>query len=285
VIKTLIEAFRYPALGPGQMWDAVGARLARNGRRVVRNARVVSIERGAHGATRVITADGRTYAPTDLLSSMPLRELIEIVHPAAPESVRSAAAALGYRDFITVALVIAAPNLFADNWIYIHDEGVKLGRIQNFKNWSPQMVPDPNATCLGLEYFCFEGDELWNATDKELIALGTAELAKLGLADPADVVDGTVVRQPKAYPVYDDRYQEHLTTIRTWLESALPNVQLIGRNGMHRYNNQDHAMMTGLLAARNIARGEHFNLWAVNSDAIYTEEVRSGESTTLGAQR
>jgi protoporphyrinogen oxidase len=147
------------------------------------------------------------------------------------------------------------------------------------------MVPDPNSTCLGLEYFCFEGDELWNATDEELIALGTAELAKLGLADPADVVDGTVVRQPKAYPVYGEGYQEHLTTIRTWLESALPNVQLIGRNGMHRYNNQDHAMMTGLLAARNIARGEHFNLWAVNSDAIYTEEVRAGESTALGARR
>jgi protoporphyrinogen oxidase len=282
VIKTLIETFRYPARGPGQMWEALCERLTRNGRRVVRQARVVSLERGASGIERVVTADGTGYVPTDVISSMPLRELVEIVTPPAPAHVRSAAAALGYRDFITVALVISARSLFADNWIYIHDDGVKLGRIQNFKNWSPQMVPDPAYTCLGLEYFCFEGDALWNATDAELIALGTRELAHLGLADAATVVDGTVVRQPKAYPVYDDRYREHVATIRAWLESDLPNLQLVGRNGMHRYNNQDHAMMTGLLAARNIANGEHFNLWAVNSDAIYSEEILAGEDSGAG---
>ncbi|UFP94069.1 NAD(P)/FAD-dependent oxidoreductase [Gloeobacter morelensis] len=277
VIKTLIDRFRYPGCGPGEMWETVARLVTGRGHRLVFDAQVERIERGSTGLSRVWTADGRAYAGSDFLSTMPLRELVEALDPPAPSAVQTAARALGYRDFLTVALIVDQTLVFPDNWIYIHDPTVKMGRIQNFKNWSPEMVPDTRYTCLGLEYFCFEGDGLWSAPDSELVALGCAELAKLGLVDPAKVVDGTVVRQAKAYPVYDDHYRENVEAIRAFLEREAPNVQLIGRNGMHRYNNQDHAMMTGLLAARNIAAGGQYNLWAVNADAQYQEEIREGE--------
>ncbi len=202
---------------------------------------------------------------------MPVRELVESLSPAAPEEVLRAARSLKYRDFLTVALIVDQPETFPDNWIYIHDPSVQLGRIQNFKNWSPFMVPDARLTCLGLEYFCTEGDALWAQSDTALIELGREELAKIGLVAKDRVTDGCVVRMKKAYPVYDDRYAEHVAVIRRFLEAETPNLQLIGRNGMHKYNNQDHAMMTGLLAARNILGG-HFDVWKVNSDAEYHEE-------------
>jgi protoporphyrinogen oxidase len=282
VIKTLIDRFRYPALGPGQMWAAVAERLAALGVPVVRNAPVTALARGAAGIDTVRTANGSAYPAAAVISSMPIRDVVRALDPPAPPEVRAAAEALGYRDFLTVVLILDVAELFADNWIYVHDRSVKMGRIQNFKNWSPAMVPDQRYTCLGLEYFCFEGDGLWSMTDADLIALGTDELVALGLAERASVVDGTVVRQPKAYPVYDDAYKTNVERIRDWLERDVPNLQLVGRNGMHRYNNQDHAMMTGLLAARNLWAGEHFNLWAVNADAIYSEEVREGDGDAGG---
>ena len=207
---------------------------------------------------------------------MPLRNLVHAMSPAAPAEVKAAADRLKYRDFITVALIIDSPDLFPDNWIYVHDEKVKLGRIQNFKNWSPEMVPDPKMTCLGLEYFCFEGDGLWTAPDRDLIDLGRREMALIGLIDPARVVDGTVVRMPKAYPVYDEGYEEALAVVRNYL-ARFSNLQVAGRNGMHKYNNQDHSMVTAMLAAQNLC-GAANDVWAVNAEDEYHEEVDLGQT-------
>jgi protoporphyrinogen oxidase len=209
---------------------------------------------------------------------MPLRTLVEALSPAAPEHVRKIAGRLSYRDFVTVALVIDEPDLFPDNWIYVHDAKVKLGRIQNFKNWSPDMVPSPAQTCLGLEYFCFEGDGLWSLSDAELVSLGSRELGAIGLADPARVRDGAVVRVPKAYPVYDGRHLAALEVLREYL-SGFDNLQLAGRNGLHKYNNQDHAMITGILAAEALL-GRRVDPWTVNVEDEYLEE---GDALGIGA--
>jgi protoporphyrinogen oxidase len=208
---------------------------------------------------------------------MPVRELIEKLEPPPPPEVRTAAACLSYRDFLTVAVVVAAEDLFPDNWIYVHDPDVKVGRIQNFKNWSPDMVPDPTKTCLGLEYFCFEGDGLWTMSDDDLVALASRELASLGLARSEDIESGSVVRMAKAYPVYDSGYEESLRIVRAFL-ATLPNLQLVGRNGMHKYNNQDHSMLTAILAVENIL-GADYDLWSVNADAEYHEEITNGDDT------
>jgi protoporphyrinogen oxidase len=206
-----------------------------------------------------------------------LRQLVERCDPPLPLAVRQAAQGLHYRDFLTVAMRIAKPQLFPDNWIYVHDPSVLVGRIQNFKNWSADMVADPDTTCLGMEYFCFAGDGLWEQSDQALARLATEELAQLGLCQPADVQDSVVVRQPKAYPVYDEVYKRHLAVIRAYLAAHLPNLHVVGRNGMHHYNNQDHSMMTALLVARNIATGSHFDPWDVNTDAEYHEGARDAE--------
>ncbi|MBI2821633.1 MAG: hypothetical protein HYX74_05360, partial [Acidobacteria bacterium] len=170
-------------------------------------------------------------------------------------------------------------DLFPDNWIYIHDPDVRMGRIQNFKNWSPDMVPDLTKTCLGLEYFCFEGDDLWSMSDQELIALGKKELAILGLAGLSEIEDGAVVRMHKAYPVYDSTYAESLRVVQRFLR-GIENLQLVGRNGMHRYNNQDHSMLTAMLAAKNVLGG-NYDLWAVNADQEYHEEVTEARGKGL----
>ncbi len=179
---------------------------------------------------------------------------------------------LRYKDFITVAVILKMQDQFPDNWIYVHDEEVRVGRIQNFKNWSPEMVPDPELTCLGLEYFVFEGDDLWNAKDADLLTMAGRELQTLGLAKATEVLDGTVIREKKAYPVYDDAYAEAVTAVRRFLSEEVPNLQCVGRNGMHRYNNQDHSMLTGILAARNIMKPGEFNLWDVNADEDFHED-------------
>jgi protoporphyrinogen oxidase len=203
---------------------------------------------------------------------MPVRSLVRALTPAAPEPVRQAAEGLRYRDFLVVALILDAEDLFPDNWIYIHTPGVKVGRIQNFNNWSKAMVPDPGRTCLGLEYFCFQGDGLWNSSDAELIALASRELTELGLATGARVVDGTVIRMPKAYPIYDAAYREHLDRVREFID-PIPNLHTVGRNGMHKYNNQDHSMLTAMMAIWNMQGATH-DIWAVNTDFEYHEEQR-----------
>ena len=210
---------------------------------------------------------------------MPIRELVRKMSPAVPQEVLDAANNLGYRDFLTVALVIDKADLFQDNWIYIHDSAVKVGRIQNFKNWSPKMVPDPTKTCLGLEYFCFKGDDLWEMADEDLIKLGTKELAELELVNADDVIDGSVVRMPKAYPIYDSIYGEMLQIIRNFLDT-LGNLYLVGRNGMHKYNNQDHSMLTAMLSVKNIL-GANYDVWEVNVEQEYHEEMKADEKSEI----
>lgn len=273
VIKTLIDSFHYPRLGPGMMWETVAEKITRDGGELVMNADVCRIHVSDGHVESITVRNGVVESElggSHFISSMPVRELIGSIDPPPPDDVVKAANDLKYRDFLTVSLIIDTPSLFPDNWIYIHDPGVKLGRIQNFKNWSEEMVPDANKTCLGLEYFCFEGDGLWTMSDADLIELGKRELGMIGLCDPSLVVDGTVVRMPKAYPVYDSTYRESLATIRGYL-SGIGNLQLVGRNGMHKYNNQDHSMLTAMLAARNIL-GASYDLWRVNTDQEYHEE-------------
>jgi protoporphyrinogen oxidase len=279
VIKTLIDSFHYPRKGPGQMWERVAGIVSAKGNRVLMNAKTVSILWSDRVTGLRVQIEDRTelIQGGEFISSMPIRELVKCFDPPAPREVQTAAACLNYRDFLTVALVLNR-DVFPDNWIYIHEPSVKLGRIQNFKNWSPDMVPDPTKTCLGLEYFCHEGDGLWTMSDQDLIELGKKELQVLGFAQPSDVVDGAVVRMPKAYPVYDDAYKDAVNIIRGFVE-GLGNLQLVGRNGMHKYNNQDHSMLTAMLAAHNIL-GASYDLWAVNVDDDYHEEL-AGERKEL----
>ena len=272
-IRTLVDRFHYPRRGPGMMWEAFRRAIEEQGgvvtfgarvqRIVHRNGRVSGLDILHDGRSRHITADA-------FVSTMPLRELVHAFSPAAPPEIAAAAARLSYRDFITVILILDARDVFPDNWIYVHDPQVRLGRIQNFKNWSAAMVPDPSTTCLGLEYFCLQGDDLWGMSDRDLIALGARELAAIGLAGKANVIDGTVLRVPKAYPVYDRGYLDALGELRAYL-STFENLQLAGRNGLHKYNNQDHAMVTGILAARALL-GHHADPWLVNVESEYHED-------------
>jgi protoporphyrinogen oxidase len=275
VITSLIDSFDYPAHGPGQMWETVARTIQAKGcdirlradveKILWTNGRVTGVEIESSGRREIVHG-------SHFVSTMPIKELIGKFDPLVPDHVRQAANQLSYRDFLTVALIVNKSDLFPDNWIYIHDPDVKIGRIQNFKNWSPHMVPDASKTCLGLEYFCFEGDGLWTMPDADLIELGKKELQLLGLAKATDTEDGTVVRMPKAYPVYDAVYGEALLTVREFL-NGLGNLQLVGRNGMHRYNNQDHSMLTAMLAVKNIL-GAKYDLWKVNADEEYHEEIR-----------
>lgn len=253
------------------MWARVREIAESRGTRVLLNKPVERIF-WRKGAVQAVQAGGENIRGESFISSLPIRDLIQKLEPAAPDYLRAATEDFNYRDFLTVALIVRGKNLFPDNWIYIHEPKFKVGRIQNFNNWSPDMTPDPETTCLGLEYFCFENDGLWNLSDAELLALAAREVTELGLVKKEAVLDGAVVRVPKAYPVYDDRYLGGLAATRRFLEQEAPNLQLAGRNGMHRYNNQDHSMLTGILAARN-AMGARYDLWSVNVDADYHEEA------------
>ena len=275
VIKTLITSFRYPRLGPGMMWDAAAEHTRAQGGRVTLDTRVSGIRRGEDGRWCLTLEQGGTSRNVwydRVICSAPLGWLVRTVQPALPAAALEAAAALRYRDFLTVALIVRPSVDFPDNWLYIHDPALQVGRVQNFGNWSPELVPDPELACYGLEYFCNQTDAIWQAPDEELVALGTRELEALGLVRPGDVIDGAVVRQPRAYPVYDDAYTQQRETIRLALSEHCPGLDVVGRNGMHQYNNQDHSMMTAMLAARNILSGsQEFDLWQVNQDAEYIE--------------
>jgi protoporphyrinogen oxidase len=288
VVKTLIESFQYPRKGPGMMWEAAARKIKACGGKVLMGR---DMQRLAFDASRnlwridVTAADGRheSYTARHVISSAPVRELTEKISPL-PISLFHARE-LRYRDFLTVALMVKKGDLFPDNWIYIHDPSVKVGRVQNFGSWSPEMVP-AGMSCLGLEYFCFEGDGLWTSADADLIALAKQECAKIGLIAAADVVDACVVRQPKAYPVYDEAYRENIAMVRLDLEQSYPTLHLVGRNGMHKYNNQDHAMMTAMLTARNILAGKRlYDVWGVNEDAEYHEAGASGVKEALASER
>jgi protoporphyrinogen oxidase len=275
-IKTLIEEFHYPRLGPGMMWNAVRAEVERRGGTVRLSCGVRRVERTAHRIDAVVVDAGgheEVVRGSDFIVSMPLREFLERLTPPPPPAVLEAATSLRYRDFVTVGLIVDQSHLFADNWIYVHDADVRVGRIQNFKNWSPDMVPDPAKTSLGLEYFCNAGDSLWNTPDPELIEIARREIARIGIARYEAIEDGCVFRVRHAYPVYDSQYGDALQLIRRFVD-GLENLHLVGRNGLHRYNNQDHAMLTGMLAARRVALGERHDLWSVNTEPEYHEEIQ-----------
>ena len=274
-VRSLIEQFHYPRLGPGQMWEAMAAEIVGAGGQVRLGTRVTALEFAGDRVAAVCGGDERV-AVSQVVSSLALRDVVALADPPPPRAVREAAAGLRYRDFLTVALVVRGEDLFPDNWIYVHDPDVQVGRIQNFRAWSEAMVPDAARTCVGLEYFCFEGDALWNAGDDELIARATRELDAIGLADAARVEAVHVVRVPKAYPIYDADYDARVATIRAWL-AGIENLQQIGRNGLHRYNNSDHSMLTALRAVENACDGAAHDLWAVNADGEYHEEARVPE--------
>jgi protoporphyrinogen oxidase len=288
VVKTLIESFQYPRKGPGMMWEAAARKIVQRGGKILmgRELQRLAFDPGRKiWRIEVATVDGgfESYTARHVISSAPVRDLMDKLAPRPISYLH--ARELRYRDFITVALMVRKPDLFADNWIYIHDPAVKVGRVQNFRSWSPEMVP-AGMSCLGLEYFCFEGDALWSAADADLIALAKDEIARIGLIDAADVVDACVVRQAKAYPVYDDHYRDNVAMVRLDLESSYPTLHLVGRNGMHKYNNQDHAMMTAMLTVRNILADERrYDIWDVNEDAEYHEAGASGAQEALRSER
>jgi protoporphyrinogen oxidase len=291
VIKTLIDSFRYPRKGPGMMWETCAAKIKGMGGEIKMGQKVIGCDYDADDELWTVThcdTEGRTHVSQarHIISSAPMRTLVNGLTPKVSEKCLRAANSLKYRDFITVMLILKDRQLFSDNWIYIHDPSVKVGRVQNFKSWSPEMVPDPSLCCYGLEYFCFEGDGLWTSSDEKLIHQAKIELEKIGLAKAGDVLDGHVVRQPKAYPVYDDEYATHVSTIREELEAKFPSLHLVGRNGMHKYNNQDHAMMTAMLCVHNIlAEKRVYDLWKVNQDAEYHESGSAGHQVGASGLR
>ena len=283
-VKTLIESFLYPRKGPGMMWEVARDKIIAMGGSVELGCRVAGLSLDGAGLWNVEYENSQTgqrnvIQAEHVISSMPLRELVQATAGHTPEAL-SAAGALRYRDFLLVALVLKESGKgFDDNWLYIHDPRVMVGRIQNFKTWSPEMVPTDGILCYGMEYFCNEGDGLWASADDVLIERAKSELCQMGLAKREDIMEGYVVRQPKAYPVYDQEYHEHVHVIRGWLAVHCPNLRVVGRNGMHKYNNQDHSMMTAMLAAKNIIAGQEiFDVWHVNQDAQYHEEGSSGAS-------
>lgn len=285
VIKTLINTFRYPRKGPGMLWEACAEKIKNLGGNIFLGCEVYYCEYQAkenQWLLRYKTKGDQTHqiTATHVISSAPLRDVVvDYLSPKLEADVLSQASQLQYRDFLIVVLILKDRKLFSDNWIYVHDAKVDVARIQNFKSWSNEMVPDDNTCCYGLEYFCFDKDKLWSLPDGELIQKASQELVQLGLAHADDILDGCVVRQNKAYPVYDNHYQARVDLIRRELEEKFPSLYLVGRNGMHKYNNQDHAMMTAMLTVKNIVAGEKkYDVWQVNQDAEYHEAGSAGAS-------
>ena len=277
VVKTLTDRFLYPRKGPGMMWETVARRIESHGSKVLLDRTVTSVMTDGRRAVRVVSEDRdgnrHEHACGALISSMPLREFVRNFDPAAPPDLIAEVEKLRYRDFLIVALTVKGTDIFPDNWIYIHDPAVKAGRVQNYGNWSADMVPEGAFSVLGVEYFCNQQDDLWNQSDASLRSLAVKELTRLGLLGHDKVVDGAVVRVKKAYPVYDEHYKSVVEKVRSWLD-GFENIWTVGRNGMHHYNNQDHSMMTALLATRNCLGQSDDDPWLVNTDAEYLEERR-----------
>ncbi|HEX8120180.1 MAG TPA: NAD(P)/FAD-dependent oxidoreductase [Solirubrobacteraceae bacterium] len=275
-IKSLIDKFQYPRYGPGQMWERMTARIEEMGGEVRLNTPVEKIELEGE-KVKAIHAGGERIEPRAVISSLPLKDTVRMADPAPPAEVLEAGSDLRYRDFLTVALVLDGEDLFPDNWIYIHEPDVEVGRIQNFRSWSPWMVPDPDTACVGMEYFCFRGDRLWNMADEDLVALATKELEQLGLAKPGQVRRGYAVRVPLAYPMYDETYGAKVEKIREWLD-PIEGLTQVGRNGLHRYNNSDHSMLSAMRAVDNLIAGTDHDIWAVNVESAYHEEETDADA-------
>jgi protoporphyrinogen oxidase len=285
VVASLIDRFYYPRLGPGMMWERCRDLAGSYGIATHLMSRVVGIRHDGERVTSVEVEelDGRQRheACSALISSMPIGTLVGAMDPPAPAEVQEAARSLRFRDFLIVGLIVEREHLFPDNWIYIHSPEVRVGRVQNFKNWSPEMVSDPDLSFIGLEYFVNRDEPLWDMDDSDLLEMGASEAEAIGLFEPDEVRAGTVIRMPRAYPVYDGGYEHHLGVLRDWLD-GFENLQTVGRNGQHRYNNQDHSMLAGLFAARNLA-GANLDLWSINEDQVFHEEV-DGEDKAPAVQ-
>ncbi len=269
-VRSLAHTFYYPRRGPGMLWNRMANQLRENGSHVLTQMPVERI-RWEPGKILGVRAGGKEFQAESVISTLALRDFVQILDPPPPEWLQKAAAGLRYRDFLIVTLLVQAANLFPDNWIYVHTPDVSVGRIQNFNNWSPEMSPDPEITCIGMEYFCSEGDALWAGSDTDLFLRARHELEQLGLASGREIMDGSILRVKKAYPVYDSNYRKSQEAFRHFLDGT-PNLQVAGRNGLHRYNNQDHAMLSGIMAARNLL-GARYNVWGVNEDGHYLEEA------------
>jgi len=274
-IKTLIGEFHYPRFGPGQMWETMTDDIQRLGGQVLMSTPVEKLEI-SDGRVTKLHAGGKVYESNHVISSLPLRNVVGMADPHPKPEVVAAAKGLRYRDFLTVSLVLDGKDLFPDNWIYIHEPDVEVGRIQNFRSWSPWMVPDDTKACVGLEYFCFAGDQLWEMDDDKLVELGMKELEQLGLARRDMLEFGFATRVPKAYPMYDMDYAERIVSIRSFLD-GIENLQQVGRNGLHRYNNSDHSMLTAMRAVDNLVKGTDYDIWAVNAESAYHEEEDQAE--------
>jgi len=274
-IKTLIGEFHYPRYGPGQMWEQMTDDIRNLGGQVLLETPVEKLVVEGGRVTKLV-AKGKEYESNYVISSLPLRNVVGMADPHPKPEVVSAAKGIRYRDFLTVSLVLDGEDLFPDNWIYIHEPDVEVGRIQNFRSWSPWMVPDPTKACVGLEYFCFAGDDLWEMDDDKLVELGMRELEQLGLARPDMLEFGFATRVPKAYPMYDMDYADRITAIRGWLD-GIENLQQVGRNGLHRYNNSDHSMLTAMRAVDNLVKGTDHDIWAVNAESVYHETEEQDE--------
>jgi len=290
-VKSLIESFRYPRRGPGMLWESCADKIKKMGGHIqmgceIRRIRYLQSSEKYELEYRDQNNNTLLFHADHVISSLPIRTLVKQLEPVCSKSASYAADSLHYRDFIVVNIIAKGPATFDDNWIYIHDPKVKVGRIQNLKSWSSDMVPDQNYESYGLEYFCFDHDDLWEKSDDELMELAKQELSSLGLVSYDKIIDGCIVRQPKAYPVYDHGYKENLAKIKKELKGNYPNLHLVGRNGMHAYNNQDHSMMTALLCVKNIVAGaEIYNVWGVNQNAEYLEEVNESNYTRSITQR
>lgn len=279
---SLIEEFQYPRLGPGMMWEKMRDRIREDGGEVRMHSWVKQVNRDDMRVTSIDiverdpeTGDEREYnlEADEFLNTMAVRDLIHCMNPAPPQNVIDAANRLRYRDFMIVTLVLDHADPFPDNWIYIHGEDVRVGRIQNFRAWSKEMMANENQASIGMEYFLNDDEPLWSMDDKDLMAMAGKELEKIGLAPASSVVDGAIIRQPKAYPVYDSEYADALEEVKNWLVQ-LENFQTVGRNGLHRYNNQDHSMLSAMFAARNIMGASH-DVWNVNVERSYHEEFQT----------
>lgn len=272
-VASLIEEFNYPRHGPGQMYEQMAKKAQAYGAELRLATRVGAVghRNGQIERMTVVSAGGSEDLTVDhVISSMPLSDLPIMLDPPPPPHVIEAARALRYRSILTVNLLVEQPDIVPDTWIYIHDPDVRAGRLQLYKNWSPEMVPDSAWSSVGLEYFAFEEDAFWSTSDKRLIEVATQDLRKLGVVEPGSIRDGFVARYAKAYPIYDEGYRERVETIRSYL-AGIGNLVCVGRYGQFRYNNMDHSIMTALLGARKLL-GEDVDPWSVNEEAEYHEE-------------
>ena len=278
IIKTLIDKFKYPKYGPGMMWDSAAKKIKSYGNMIMLDCKATKFsfdKKKQIWTTECIINENNekiNISSKHIISSAPLRESIPNILPKL--KITSKVLNLRYRDFITVALLLKKKPIFLDNWIYIHDPSVKVGRVQNFNSWSEYMTPNKEMGCLGMEYFCNENDSFWKMQDSQLKEVAIKEITELKLSNSSEIFDAFVVRQKKAYPVYDSNYNQIIKELSDEIKNHYTSFHPVGRNGLHKYNNQDHAMMTAILTVKNIiAKNQVFDVWNVNEDAEYHEEI------------